>query len=66
MVEKNQALIKCGQCDVIIGKDEKNRPTIATFCPSDENGNAKLSEEVKALRASFQSEEIVLKPAKIK
>ena len=58
--------IKCGLCDVIVEKDEKGRPTFTPLCPPDENGQPVLSEEVKALNNAFHSEEVVLRPPKIK
>ena len=64
--EKNQVSIKCGECDVIIGEDEQGRPTLTPFCSPGENRNPKLSDEAKALKEAFQSEEVVLKPVKIK
>lgn len=67
MVEdKKEVSIQCGECELIVGRDEKERPTLTPFCPSDEKGNAKLSSEVKALWELLQSEEIVLKSPKIK
>lgn len=67
MVENNkEASIRCGECEVIIGRDEKDRPILTPYCPPDEKGNPKLSDEVKALREVLQSDEIVLRPPKIK
>lgn len=65
MVKDEEASIQCGKCKVIVGKDEKNRPTLTPFCPPGENGEVKLSDELIALKDAFQSEEVVLKPAQI-
>ena len=62
----NENTIECGECTVIIGRDEKDRPTLTPVCPADEKGNPKLSKELKALREAFQGDEVVLRPAKIK
>ena len=67
MVEdKKEDSIQCGECELIIGRDEKDRPTLTPFCPLDEKGNHKLSSEIKAIWELLQSEEIVLKSPKIK
>ena len=67
MVEdKKVASIQCGECELIVGRDEKDRPTLTPFCPSDEKGNAKLSSELKALWELLQSDEVVVKSPKIK
>lgn len=67
MVENNkETAIECGACKIIVGRDEKDRPTLTPYCPPDEKGNPKLSDEVKVLREVFQSDEVVLRPPKIK
>ena len=64
--DKKEVSIQCGECELVVGKDKKDRPTLTPFCPSDEKGNPKLSREVKALWELLQSEEVVLKSPKIK
>ena len=66
VVDEKPGPIKCGKCDLIMGKDEKGRPTLTPYCPPDKEGQPDLSEELKQLRDAFQSEEVVLKPPKVK
>jgi len=65
LVEK-KVTIQCGECNIIIDKDEKGRPSLTPECPPDEKGQPVLSEEAKALKDVMQSPEVVLNPAKIK
>jgi len=66
VVDKKPGPIKCGECDLIMDKDEKGRPTLTPYCPPDEEGQPVLSKELKELRDAFQSDEVVLKPPKVK
>jgi len=65
-VVEEKSKIKCGPCDVVVEKDEKGRPTLTPYCPPDENGQPVVSEEVKALNNVLHSEEVVLRPPKVK
>jgi len=65
-VVEEKSKIKCGPCDVVVEKDEKGRPTLTPYCPPDKNGQPIISKEVKALNNVLHSEEVVLRPPKLK
>jgi len=61
-----ELVLKAGHCDLAISHDEKGRPILEPHCPVDEHGIPELSDELKALNDALRSEEIVLRPAKVK
>ena len=68
--EKNDkpynVILKAGSCDIVVDTDEKGRPTLTPSCPADDKGTPKFSSELELLNEVLRSEEVVLKPAKVK